>query len=170
MKFLLRTWWARVNLPWHLIQAHESYNFRLKGLPPADSKQIHYYSHVVVVLAFATSALLMASLAQVEKFLDQKFWAWKNHIFVVYSKTFDCLTLQSESTALVTHRWSLLSIFQALQAAVLSSSGKRCFVSQLSWGERRASARLMRITEPWTRAEKPTSKTSSYQNWTFPLL
>ena len=58
MKFLLRTWWAKVDLPWHLIQAHESYNFRLrKGLTlRVDSTQIHCYWHAVLV--FATSALL----------------------------------------------------------------------------------------------------------------
>lgn len=83
MKFLLRTWWAKVDLPWHLIQAHESYNFRLKGLlhAPADSKQIHYYFHVVV-LSFATSALLMAFLA-FTNFLMAEILGFKNHIFVV---------------------------------------------------------------------------------------
>ena len=45
----------------------------------------------------------------------QKFWASKSH-FCGSEILKLCLTLESESTALVTHRWSLLSIFQALQA------------------------------------------------------
>ena len=118
--FLLRTWWAKVGLPWHLVQAHESYNFRLrKGLTlRVDSTQIHCYWHDdSAVLVFATSALLKSKpiLSFSKRLLNSE-----THIFVVIKLKALLLTLLRVycvgHTSLIATEY-----FQALPPAALSA-------------------------------------------------